>query len=291
VAEDRIILVDSNYLCHYAMHRFRGYQYNGNGTGVVFGFLKQLLVLSRQLESTRFVFVWDSKESLRKLHYPNYKAKRRKDKTPEELEELKDCFWQFHELRTTVLPKFGFENIFHQSGYEADDLIAVICQDYPKEEIAIVSSDHDLHQLLTANHYIYDNTKKKKFTQDDFLDSWALAPRDWALVKSIAGCTTDNVEGIKGVGDTKAVQYVRGVLPERYQVYKRIISEKGQDIIHRNRFLVELPFLGTKHIKLQDDDDFYSRDFLDICEQYGFVSFEREEQKWADQFKMKRRKS
>ena len=53
------------------------------------------------------------------------------------------------------------------------------------------------------------------------------------------------------------------------------------------RLLVELPYPGLDHFYLEDVETFELKDFLEICDQYGFQSFERDELTWRRQFNMK----
>jgi len=285
-----IILVDGNYVCHYHMHRLRGFSYNGKATGIIFGFLRELLSLAKRFDCTRFVFAWDSRKSVRKLHFPDYKLKRRKDKTPEELEEERKAFEQFTKLRKKVLPKFGFRNIFMRAGYEADDVIASICQANEDEEVVIVSVDNDLYQLLSDKHHLFNIRNKKFYRAKDFVEEWGIEPEAWAKVKSIAGCPGDGVPGVPGVGNKKARDYLLGKLPRTGKVYKKIESNDGQKIIFRNKLLVTLPMPGVGSFDLVENEVFYLKDFLDICDEYGFRSLLAQEQVWREVFGMEVRR-
>jgi 5'-3' exonuclease len=128
-----MILIDSNSICHAAKHSMGDLSYEERKVGVIFGFLLQLLSLSKLLKSNRFVFIWDSRKSLREQIFPDYKYKRKnKEKTKEEKEMDDIAYAQFNILRTEIIPALGFQNNFMFDGYEADDLIAKICFKYPK---------------------------------------------------------------------------------------------------------------------------------------------------------------
>lgn len=135
------IIVDSNQLCHlYAYNR--EFSHEGRQVGVVFGFMKSLLSLSKMFGTNRFIFCWDSRKSLRKIEFSEYK--KRKEKSDEEKVRFLEVFRQMVELREQVLPRFGFRNSFLACGYEADDLVTQICQDNFDEELVVVSNDNDL---------------------------------------------------------------------------------------------------------------------------------------------------
>ena len=70
--------------------------------------------------------------------------------TPEEKEDLNQGYRQLNEFRMTVLPALGVKNIYIQTGYESDDLIASIVKNNSGNFI-IVTNDNDLYQLLYRN--------------------------------------------------------------------------------------------------------------------------------------------
>ena len=170
--------------------------------GIVYGFMNQILTLAKDLKSSRFIFCWDSKKNFRKDIMPTYKGNRQ-EKDEQTKKELEKAFDQFKMLRTEVLPNLGFANVFVQPGYEADDLIAHVVQRFPDKYI-IVSGDEDLYQLLGEDRFIstmiYQPIKKNLVTTKSFYEKYGIDPVAWSTVKALAGCTSDNVEGIKGVG-------------------------------------------------------------------------------------------
>jgi len=67
------IILDCNYLCHRAKHIFGDLTYDGNATGVIYGFLKSLSAFQDLFNTSNFVFCFDSRTSKRKEIYPNIK--------------------------------------------------------------------------------------------------------------------------------------------------------------------------------------------------------------------------
>jgi len=281
-----IILIDSNYVAYF--HSFRQPLFHeGRSVGIVFGFLKTLLFLAKTFETNRFVFAWDSRRSIRQAWLPTYKESRRAEK--DRAKAVED-FRQFDLLRRFVLPQFGFRNIFLKSGFEGDDIIATLCKGNPDEEIVIVSSDNDLYQLLSPLHFMYNLKTKKRYTDHDFGKEWGIEPALWADVKSIAGCSGDNVPGVDGVGNKTAIKYLKGEMSEKSKVFERIEQAYANGDVGRTRNLVELPFPGLGTIGLCDDERFSVKDFLDICDKYGFKSFIAQLPIWQDYFGMKGRR-
>lgn len=282
-----IILIDSNHLCYF--HSFRGpLTYNNRPVGIIFGFMQSLLSLAKKFETSRFVFAWDSHRSLRKVWYPAYKENRR---TPEEEKVMeKEVFPQFMELRTKVLPQFGFRNVFMRTGYEADDIIASICKYNKDEEIAIVSTDNDLYQCLSPLHFMYGINKKVIYDRVNFVKEWGIEPEQWAEVKSIAGCPGDNVPGIDGIGNKMAIKYLKDELSPKTKTFQKIEEGKLKGVVTDTKIQVELPFPGLGRFCVEDTEIFEAKDFLSICDEYGFRSFIAQESIWQDYFNMKGRR-
>jgi len=279
-----IAIVDCNYLCYRCMFGMLGVDLSAGDmeTEVIFGFCKQLLSLSSKFPITTWTFAWDSRKSFRKQIYPDYKGNRRKDVPPKIMEIMEVAFPQFRQVRSELLPMMGFHNNFIQTGVEADDIIAVIC-DTQKSPVVIISSDNDLHQLLTDKISMFN--LKKLYTKKDFEKEHGIPPKKWGLVKAIAGCSTDNVKGVPGVGVVKAIKYINGDMPERYKAFKKI--EESETIIERNRHLVVLPFETEYKITVKQET-LKSFDFIQAFEFYNFRSFLRRKtfQQWETNFKL-----
>lgn len=273
----RFALIDSNYLC-YRAHLTTGYLQHGSiRTGVIFGFFNQLLTIAQKLNPDQFIFFWDSKKSKRKEIFPQYKEKRRQNQTEQEIEEWRIAFAQFRQLRKSILPKLGFNNNFLQSGYESDDLIAeyVLTYGAERDRNYVVTADDDLLQLLNHCH-IYNPSKDQLTMREDFFSQHSLDPSMWKEVKKIAGCSSDCVPGIEGVGEKTALKYLKGELKRSTKAYQKIID--GKDVIERNEKLVVLPFEGTELINVEEDN-FKMIEFLRMCRKFNMSSFRTDEKK------------
>jgi DNA polymerase I len=266
-----ILIIDSSYLCYRSQFALRGLNYKEQETGVIFGFLNYVLSLSEKFQTNRLVFAWDSQRSLRKRIYPAYKGNRA---TPDrEMQDLRDIARPQKELlRAKILPEIGLINNFSQPGYEADDIIAkiVFCNN---EDFMVVANDSDLFQLLDYCR-IYDPALKQVMDRKWFQAKTGLKmSSDWAAVKAIAGCSTDNVAGITGVGEKTAIMYLKGDLKVGKTKYDSIISKAGQEVIKRNMPLVKLPFAGTKPIYNLQWNALNIDAFMEVCRKYNLMSF------------------
>ncbi len=261
------VVVDCNYLCHRAFWTTGYLQYNNQPTGVIFGFLNQIYTIARTLRPTDMIFTWDSPSHLSKRRqiFPAYKTNRKK----EDGVDLAEMYSQFHLLQEDILPRLGFINNFSQQGYEADDIIAVICQNLPEPTI-IASSDDDLLQLLSPKTSIYNLGRKRLYAINDFYNDYGIKPYEWHKVKQIAGCSGDGVPGVIGVGEKTAVKYLTNSLNKKSKKYQDI--KRNQKIIDRNEVLVKLPFPGTEMPNIKKSE-FNDAELEMICQQYGFTSW------------------
>ena len=278
------IILDCNWICYRAAFGMSNLSYDNKQVHIIFDFIRQLLVLAKKFDCSNFVFCFDSRNSWRKIYSPIYKSNRHKDLTPEQEADLVDTFRQMVDLRQIVLPYMGFRNIFYQSGYEADDLIAKTIKDN-EGKFMVVSSDEDLFQLLDSDVNLYNF--KRILSYADFCETYKILPIQWPEVKAIAGCSGDNVIGIRGIGEKSAAKYLTGKLKGKSK--EGIESIEGCRIKAFNLPLVLLPFNGKKPLRsCQIVPDEISEDrFSSMFGQYGFRSFLNEEnwKKWGEVFR------
>lgn len=285
----RTLIIDSNYICYRAAFAMVGLSHRDQATGVIFGFFQELLRLATRFDTNKFIFCFDSKTSIRKKAYPGYK-KRGEDKSPEIGKALRVGFPQFDILRETALSEFGFKNIFMQEGLEADDLIAdIVMRKYAwKDKPIVVSSDEDLYQLL-AYCDMYKVQTKQLYTQNDLWEEYCVTPIKWPFVKALAGCTSDTVGGIEGIGPHTAIKYLNGYL-KNGKKYEAIMQYKDE-IMKRNLPLVRLPHKLTVPVKLAAVPEIFPYGkFVELCNRYDFMSFLNKDgpQTWIKIFHMSR---
>ncbi len=258
--------------------------WGGQPTAVIYSFLKELVALQNQFRTSDVFFFFDSKASLRKQIYPEYKAKRHKTKLTEEELQFEIAFRnQIIKLRKEYLKEIGWNNVYLQSGFESDDLIAKMCSYIVRrntekdrnDRIIIISSDHDLYQLISASVSMYNPKNKKEVTLQGFKKEFGILPLDWIKVKAIAGCSSDNVKGIQGVGEKTALKYLTGSLSNTSKVWQKIHSVEGKQIIERNLNLVCLPFKGTPTLHIKKNMPSIEG-WHKIIKRLGFVSLKHE---------------
>lgn len=265
-----VVCVDVPYLCYRAFYATGGLSHRGDATGVVFGVMRAVKDLEAKWPLCRLVFCFDHGKGLREQEFPGYKATRRAKRKEEMKNREKRRMWdgfrgQVEALRTTLLRKAGYRNVLAQSGYEADDLMATVVRHFrssfkqigqPCPPINLVSGDHDLYQLVSKSVQVYHPSAGggggEFITRGKFEANFHLPPKAWADVKALAGCGTDDVPGMDGVGEKKAAAFYAwalaggegncpGLSRDRCAAVQEFIC--GPEFA-RNKRLVTLPFPG-----------------------------------------------
>lgn len=279
------LVLDMHYLCHRAFHVMDGssLSWDGNATSIVFSVLKSLGTLCDDLQSDRFVFCFDSRHKLREQMFPGYKQGRREKQEAKAREfsaaeraahadRLNDFHIQVQELRRSYLSRMGFCNVLYQDGMEGDDMMAAFARSRPKtEHVVLITADNDLMQCLRSNVSVYNPTLRKLMERDRWVGQWGLKPTKWARVKAIAGCSSDSIPGIRGVGNATAARYLRRELNCESKAYQAITSPEGRAIIQRNLPLVRLPLVGCTVPEARSDRVSLKR-WREVCASMGMGS-------------------
>lgn len=285
----RWLILDSYYIARRAYYTTGALSFNDIKTGVVFGFFKEVVSLMDQFNGGPIVFCFDAKGSKRKELFPDYKKKRH-TKELDEVERLAlfEMKRQVEKLRTSYLKTVGYANIFWEDGFEADDIIATTVAQVPEEdEVIIVSADKDFYQLISPRVRCYNPDKGVMMSLQKFVQTYGIQPRRWAQKLALAGCKTDEVPGIPGVGEKTAIKYIRGELKPTSRAFRRIESEKGAERIARNKRLVKLPFAGTPTFTIAPDN-VTAEGWERVCDKLGMNSLKGQAPLMGREFRRKR---
>lgn len=291
------LLIDAPCLLHRAWHTVGKLEHNDQPTGVIFGFLKQVQSLQSRFQTRQVAFAFEGKGSKRREVSKAYKARRKPEPRScascsyDHNEDMK-LFLQCHEcmeaddrdraeyeaftvqveaLKREHLPAMGHKNVFWEDGFEADDVLASLVRYSLKDddEAVIVSSDHDLYQMLSDRVSMWLPHKKELYREADFREQWGISPAAWPSVLAWSGCPGDGVTGIKGVGCKTACKFVLGELKAKSKAHLSILE--GSDVFRTNLPLVSLPYPGTPIYLLRDGTCTPGR-WRALCKQLGFDS-------------------
>lgn len=170
----------------------------GMPTQAIYGFAQMLLKVIRDKKPDYICVVFDSPTpTFRHESYPPYKATRQK--MPEDL-SVQVPYIKYL-VRLHGIPQLEVP------GYEADDLIATLT-DRAEEaglDTVIVSGDKDLHQLIKDPHIVqWDPQKDRLFNEELVKERFGVTPVQMSDYLALVGDSSDNVPGVKGVGDKTA---------------------------------------------------------------------------------------
>ncbi len=193
---------------------------SGKYTGAIFGYMNMLLKIISDYAPTNIIAAFDRKAPVfRKAMYEGYKAQRKSMPTElaEQIEPMKDI------LRAMNIP------IAEMDGYEADDLIGSLCAS-TGGKVYIVTGDKDSLQLVSDKVNVL-LTRKGVSEIDrydlDKLASEGLTPKQIIDLKSLMGDTSDNIPGVRGVGE-KTAKELLAQYNDLDGVYANIDNIKGK---------------------------------------------------------------
>ncbi len=201
----KILAVDGNSIMNRA---FYGIRLLSNKSGVytnaIYGFLNILLKLKAQLEPDVVAVAFDvSAPTFRKDIYPEYKANRKG--MPSELRVQMPIIKQ-------LLDMMG-DTVLELEGYEGDDILGTVAKkcDDMGFECYISTGDRDNLQLINNNVKVALATTKETIIYDEekFKQDYGFAPINLIDLKAIMGDSSDNIPGVKGVGEKSGLDLIQ----------------------------------------------------------------------------------
>ena len=199
---DHVYLVDGSAYIFRAFHALPPMtRADGTPVNAVYGFSNMLTKLVEDSDADFLAVIFDTaRKTFRSDIYPEYKAHR--PPAPEELIPQFDLIRDA--TRAYNLPCLELE------GFEADDLIATYARHAVEQgfEVTIVSSDKDLMQLVRPGVRMMDPMKNKLIGPDEVIEKFGVSPDRVVDVQALLGDSTDNVPGIKGIGEAPAAQLI-----------------------------------------------------------------------------------
>lgn len=177
---------------------------DGLNTNAIFGFLNILLKTVKELTPDGVAVAFDlPAPTFRHKMYDAYKGTRKP--SPPELRE------QFPIIKE-LLQGLGYV-VLEQEGYEADDIIGTLakrCRETGNHAI-ISTGDRDSLQLVHSNTTVrLVKTKENiNYTPEKIQEEFSLSPDQLRDVKALMGDSSDNIPGVKGIGEKSALHYIQ----------------------------------------------------------------------------------
>lgn len=204
----KLLILDSNSILNRA---FYGVRYlsarDGTPTNAIYGFLNILLKLIKEQEPDYICAAFDVKApTFRHKQYEGYKAQRKP--MPEGLAAQMP-------LAKDVLRAMGV-TILEKEGYEADDIIGTVARLCEESEIScfIATGDKDDLQLASDKTKVILTVTKSGYNETIIYDDKAVkekyhvTPTEFIDVKALMGDPSDNIPGVKGVGEKTAMSLI-----------------------------------------------------------------------------------
>lgn len=212
----KVVLFDGMNLVHRARSGF-----TKGDHALVYNFFRSFKALVEKLKPDIAYFVLEGKPKHRSTVYEGYKSNRPK---------LPSTFWTQQSEILHIMKDLPVIQIRHPD-FECDDVIANLAKYYSDEgeDVVIVSGDSDFIQIFDYTNKdkvsIYHPIKKKFIEKPDY------PYLDW---KSLRGDVSDNIPGIKGVGDKTATKIINNP-----QLMKEVLSDpEKKKIFDRNKSLI-----------------------------------------------------
>ena len=227
----KILLIDGNSMANRAFYATMGRMMKtptGISTNAVYGFFQIMFKTIEEEKPDKIIVAFDISSSEKRTKIFNeYKAGRHK--TPEDLTIQFPIIKEL--LKTMNIP------IVQKDGIEADDILGAIAKKEGKKgnKIIILTGDRDYFQLVDINvnirypktimgkteYIIYDNYKIN--------EEYGLTPEKLIEVKALMGDASDNIPGVKGIGEKTALKLIIqfGSLEK---IYKYIENSDGKEI-------------------------------------------------------------
>jgi 5'-3' exonuclease len=266
------LLLDGKYLAYRTQYsRTGGLSYSGIKTGLYYGFFNTIQQLMGKFYPIYIAIMWDtpSRNSIRKKSFPGYKNRDNWDKLTDEQKRDKKEFADAYENLMVICEDLGIAS-YILDGYEADDLFALWIDRFVSyAPVIIITRDEDMFQLISDTVSCYNPDDKVLKDKKWFKKTYGIDPFIWANIKAMAGCKSDTIPGLPGVGEETALKYYRNE-----PVKKVIDTEENWAIINKYYDLVVLPHPNLKGMHLPFKTSKVDKDkFFSFCQEMGFRSF------------------
>lgn len=221
--KSKLLIIDGHALIHRSFHALPTSLTTKDGTVVnaVYGFTSFLLKACLEFKPQYLVLTLDSAgPTFRHEEYADYKATRAA--APDEF---------YHQVPLVEeLAKALDIPIFIKPGFEADDLIGTIASRAARETdwiSYIVTGDMDSLQLVNERTFVYAMSRGLSdsitYDQDAVKTRYGLRPDQIVDYKALRGDPSDNIPGVKGIGEKTATELLQtfGTLKGVYEAVKK----------------------------------------------------------------------
>jgi DNA polymerase-1 len=248
----QLILVDGSGYIFRAFHALPPMNTShGLPTQAVFGFIRMLLKLLKDVRPSHIAIVFDSpKRTFRDDLFADYKANRS--------EAPNDLIVQIPYIHRAVAA-FRIKSLMIE-GFEADDVIGTLARRAAKEDFAVtlITADKDFMQLVAPHVTLWDTMRDRRIAVRDVRDRFGVEPSALVDIQALTGDQIDNIKGVPGVGEKTAAALVQkfGGVKEIYENLDRIEeagirgAKKVAGLLTEHRAAVDL---ARKLVRIETD--------------------------------------
>ena len=260
----KILLIDGSSLIFRAFYAIKNLTTkDGVFVNGVYGFLN-MYYKALELTNPTHVFVAFDKGSktFRHTEYSDYKGTR--DKAPNEIT------YQFGILKD-LLSSMNV-NYLELDEYEADDILGTIAKLAQKEgfEVDIFTGDRDYLQLVDDNIFVY-LTKKgiseiKLMDNNAIFEDFGISPKQLIEVKALQGDSSDNIPGVKGVGEKTALKLIQeyGNLENLYKNLGKLKGKLKENLENEKDKAYLSRYLGEIYLNVPIDKNIEDFELKDV---------------------------
>ncbi len=288
----KVILIDGNNLL------FRSYYataYNGNfmknsknfPTNALFGFVNMINKIIEEEQPVYVLVAFDKGKTFRHEKYDFYKQGR--IETPNELKV------QFP-IAKEILELMGIKYL-EVDNYEADDIIgtmARMCDENDNYIATIVSSDKDLLQLISSDVEVKLLKQKDyiRMNENTFFETYGIKPINIIDLKALEGDPSDNIPGVKGIGEKTALTLLREykTIENIYENIDKIKGKVKEKLMNDKEMAFKSKEIATiykyvpleldfEDIKIKEENKEQLLEKFEELEFYSFIKKRKENQK------------
>ena len=244
----KFLIIDGNSILNRAFYGLSANMtstYAGIHTNALYGFLNIYWMIEKEVSPDYISVSFDLKApTFRHKMYSDYKGTRKgmPDELKEQLPVMKEI------LSAMNIP------IFEMEGYEADDILGTVANINSKNDIFtyILTGDKDSLQLISKNTSViipttrFGKTEYTIYTPEVLMEKQGIEPYQVIHIKSLMGDTSDNIPGVKGIGEKTAYSLI-GKYTTLENIYNNIdnleVTSKVKEKLISDK---EMAFLSQK---------------------------------------------
>ncbi|MBI5150599.1 MAG: DNA polymerase I [Candidatus Omnitrophica bacterium] len=231
MAAPKLFLIDAHALCYRSFFAIKDLSTSkGRQTNAVYGFVSTLRKILRDHKPEYMAVCFDSPgKTHRQEKFNAYKVQR-----PVMPRDLIDQMPVIKE----VVAAYNLA-LFESPGFEADDIIATIAHSAKDKniEVVIVSDDKDMYQLAGERMSFFSARKDALWEYQALKEHLGFDPHRMTDFIALAGDNSDNIPGVKGIGEVTAKQLINDFdsLEDIFRHLDKVKSAKVREKLEQNK--------------------------------------------------------